>query len=107
MLKHILRIIGQLKTPERRLNVIMPLAATIVLFFLLIRGSNGHETELKEQVRTLQHDKDSIRRVMQVEVDQLKLENYEALQKHNKILESILRDQDTVKTSLKKKNLKL
>lgn len=101
MLKHILSFIRQLKTPEGKLNVIMPLAATIVLFYLLVNGNTGHELELKQRVRVLEIEKDSIRTVMQKQIDDCNAKILNDVKNHNAVLEKILNAQDSIKNSLK------
>lgn len=70
MYQTILKYIGQLKTAEQRLIVMLLLSAVIVLFSLRLSDITSSKSDYKAEIILLKYQKDSIQRVDQNRIDE-------------------------------------
>lgn len=96
MLKTILKYIGQLRTAEQRLLVILLLSAVIILFKLLVTSVNNDSRQDKQKIEYLQNKLDSTIRADRKELDACKDDNFRdkldriaELEKYNHYLDSL------------------
>jgi len=76
MLKPILKYIGQLKTAEQRLIVLLLLNAVIVLSGLLVKQINSDSKSDKNKITLLENKYDSLQRADQKKLDACQDQNF-------------------------------
>src|SRR5665647_1397288 len=102
MLKTILKYIGQLKTAEQRLIVLLLLCAVMVLFSLLIRQINSDSRGDKNKITLLENKYDSLQRADQKKLDACQDQNFRDKLDRIAELEKYAHQQDSLIDQLRK-----
>lgn len=102
MYKTILKYIGQLKTAEQRLIVLLLLSAVIVLFSLRVSDINSSKNEDKQEIQALKYQRDSIQKEGQKRIDECEDNKFRAELERRIELEKLVHRQDSLLEQLRK-----
>lgn len=116
MLDETLKGVNEIKNPQTRLNILMPIAAAVVLFafcvrlfFMLIHSDGSNTLELKQRIQQLERDKAVIaisweRKFEEArdKVDSIQALRYAESQARINEYKAMLKIADNVKTTIEK-----
>ena len=102
MYQSILKYIGQLKTAEQRLIVLLLLSAVVVLFGLRVRDTGTTRMEDKQEIKMLKYQKDSIQTEGQKKIDECEDNKFNAELERRIELEKLVHRQDSLLEQLRK-----